>query len=355
MPRLRHFGTHLLISKFELTDALRYAQLLESQGYDMIQVGDHTLIPGAASPYPNAHTVLTAMGVLTKKIKLATAVTDPFRRHPVEIAHALATLDQLTNGRAMLGIGAGEMMNLAPFGIDWTKPFTRVKEAIQVIRMLWRATPSNPVTYEGNAFRLHDAYLQTRPSQKILPIYVGALSQRLRELTGEVGDGYIPIAVESPSSLRVHLQDVERGAQRAGRTLDDIDVAVTIYTDVSDNEESAYNNVRSAARAGLIQDRGILKMLTGIEIPREFAVQTMSATDGRVRRQLEELALTVPREAIEQVTAFGSVDRCAHRIEEYLESGATSIVICNVSDNPGKVFEAYAKEIMPMLRERFRD
>src|SRR5215467_13060021 len=113
MRRVRELGTHLITSRYRLDELIRYGMLLDNYGYDHIKVGDHTLIANQDAPYPNSQALLPAIGSRTKRVKLSTAVTDPYRRHPVEIAHWVATLDQLTGGRTVLGIGAGEVMNLA--------------------------------------------------------------------------------------------------------------------------------------------------------------------------------------------------------------------------------------------------
>lgn len=354
MRGLNEFGCHIVTSRYALSDVLKYGVLLDTLGFDHLKVGDHTLIPNSEAPYPNAHAILTALGMITKRIRLSTAVTDPFRRHPVEIAQWVATQDQLTKGRAAIGIGAGEMMNLAAFGIEYQKPFTRLKEAVEVMKLLWAATPSKPSNYDGEIFRLRNAYLQTRPVQKPHPpVYIGAVGRKTRELAGEMASGWVPMAMESPSTLKEHLTDVERGANRAGRRLKDIEVAVTVYTDVSNDTESAYRTVEGVARSMLVWEREILKKRAGIEIPEELSVQRMNGTDKSVSKRIEEFAATIPRKLVEEVTAFGTVDQCIEKYEQFLDAGATSIIVCNLGKNQNLVFRKYSKEIIPYLKRNY--
>jgi alkanesulfonate monooxygenase SsuD/methylene tetrahydromethanopterin reductase-like flavin-dependent oxidoreductase (luciferase family) len=331
---------------------MRYAELLDAQGYDHLKVGDHTLSSDPSTPYPNSQVVLAAVGARTKRAKLSTAVTDPFRRHPVEIAHWVATLDQFTGGRAMLGIGAGEEMNITPYGIEWEKPWTRLKEAVEVIKLLWAATPASPADYAGEIFSLKGAYLQTRPLQKPGPgIYIGAIGKRNRELAGQSADGWFPMATETPGTLSRKLLDVRNGASRSGRSLERFDVQVTIYTDISEDPDRAYRSVEGAAKGALVWERSMLKERTGLDVPEELSVQRIDVTDREVMKRMSEFMALIPRSLVEEVTATGTVDACISRLERLLGAGATSVTICNLGQDQEKVYERYSKEIFPYLRE----
>jgi alkanesulfonate monooxygenase SsuD/methylene tetrahydromethanopterin reductase-like flavin-dependent oxidoreductase (luciferase family) len=352
---IRELGCHLITSRYGTpAEVLTRAQVLDGLGYDHLKVGDHTLSADPSSPYPNSQVVLAGIGALTKRAMLSTAVTDPFRRHPVEIAHWVATLDQLTGGRAALGIGAGEEMNLSPFGIEYHRPWTRLKEAIEVVRRLWEATPLAPADYSGEFFSLRGAYLQTRPLRRPGPrVYVGAVGKRTRELTGETADGWLPMPTETPESLREKLRDVEVGAARAGRPLGELDVQALVYTALSDDPDAAYRRVEATAKGGLVMERSILKARAGMEVPEDLSVQRMDVTDEARRRRMAEFCAAIPRRVVEEVTVTGTVEGCVARLERYLDAGATSLIVCNLSEDQDRSFEAYAREVFPYLRERY--
>ena len=334
---------------------MRYAELLDGYGYDHLKVGDHTLSSDPSTPYPNSQVVLAAVGARTRSAKLSTAVTDPFRRHPVEIAQWVATLDQFTGGRAMLGIGAGEEMNITPYGIEWKKPLTRLREAVEVIKALWAATPATPADYTGEIFSLKGAYLQTRPLQKPHPpIYIGAIGKRNRELAGQTADGWFPMATETPETLSKKFLDVKNGASRAGRDMEGFDVQVTIYTDISDDADRAYRSVEGAAKGALVWERSMLKERTGLDVPEELSVQKIDVTDKQVMKRMSEFMALIPRSLVDEVTAAGTADECISRIEKLLGAGATSVTICNLGQDQEKVYEIYAKKIFPYLRENHR-
>jgi alkanesulfonate monooxygenase SsuD/methylene tetrahydromethanopterin reductase-like flavin-dependent oxidoreductase (luciferase family) len=228
MVRLNEFGCHLVTSNYTLSEFFRYATLVDSLGFDHLRIGDHTLIPNPTAQYPNASTLLGALGVLTRNVRLSTAVTDPFRRHPVEIAQSIATLDRITNGRTALGIGAGEAMNLAPYGIEYKKPLQRLKRPSRSLNCCGARRLKSPANYIGEIFSLKNAYLQIRPVQTPYPpVYIGAAGPKTRELAGAIAEGWVPVAVESPSTLAKHMLDIERGARMNNRSLENFDVAVT--------------------------------------------------------------------------------------------------------------------------------
>ena len=345
-------GAHILTSRYEPAEIMRYAELLDGYGYDHLKVGDHTLSSDSRTPYPNSQVVLAAVGARTKRAKLSTAVTDPFRRHPVEIAHWVATLDQFTGGRAMLGIGAGEEMNMTPYGIEWQRPLTRLKEAVEVIRLLWAATPATPADYTGEIFSLKGAYLQTRPLQSPGPrIYIGAIGKRNRELAGQAADGWFPMATETPETLSRKLTDVRTGAARSGRDMEAFDVQVTIYTDVSEDADAAYRSVEGAAKGALVWERSMLKERTGLDVPEELSVQKIDVTDREIMKRMSDFMALIPRSLVEEVTATGTAEACTSRIEKLLRAGATSVTICNLGRDQERVYETYAKKIFPYLRE----
>jgi len=316
-------------------------------------VGDHTLIPNTAASYPNATTVLSFFGSITNRVKLSTAVTDPLRRHPVEIAQATVTLDRLTHGRAILGIGAGEMMNLEPFGLEYSRPFTRLAEAIDVIKLLWKSSPSAPVDYEGEIFRLRRAYLQIKSfSAKPPPIYIGAVGKKTRELVGLKAEGWMPV-IESTSSLRLHTEDVKRGLDQARRKIEDVDVTVTYYSEVNDDKEAAYKTVEPVARTQLIQERSVLQHVSGISVPQNLSVQRILANDPEIAKELQTLASSIPAKAVEEVTIIGTADDCIKRIEGYLDAGATSFLLVNLSKDQDYTFKQYSEKVIPYLRENY--
>ena len=175
------------------TEAVQLGLYCEKVGFDSLWAVDHLIDNGGMKPEP--WTTMSAIGAQTRKISFATGVTDAQRSHPARTAHSVATLAEITEGRASLGIGAGEAMNLVPFGLPFDKASVRAQrlaEAIQVIRLLWSSTQSEAgFSFRERHFQLQNAWLDT-PTKYSPKIYVGALGGSYGlKVAGEFGDGWI--------------------------------------------------------------------------------------------------------------------------------------------------------------------
>lgn len=172
------------------------------------------------SPSPHRHldalAVAAAAAVQTKNAALATCVVDTVRRHPVMLAQTALTVDHLSQGRFILGLGSGETENTVPYGFDFSKPVGRFEEAVKIIRMLWDS--EGPVDYDGQFFRLQHARLDTECYQgKPPPIWVGCSGPRMLRITGQYADGWWPAGAWTPEDYADKLGKVRDAAEQAGR------------------------------------------------------------------------------------------------------------------------------------------
>src|SRR5205085_11575628 len=118
-------------------------------------------------------------------------------RHPAMLAQTALTIDHLSNGRFILGLGCGEAENIVPYGMDFTKPVGRFEEAVKVIRLLWES--QGPVDFSGEFFHLHHARMDTELYEGRMPrIWMGACGPRMMEIAGRYADGWWPAAGFSP-------------------------------------------------------------------------------------------------------------------------------------------------------------
>lgn len=172
------------------------------------------------SPSPHRHldgmAVAAAAAVLTKNVPLATSVVDTVRRHPSLLAQSALTIDHLSRGRFILGLGSGETENTVPYGFDFSTPVSRFEEALRVIRLLWDG--DGPVDFEGRFYRLHHARLDTEPYEgRHPPIWIGGSGPRTLDIVGRYADGWWPTGAWSPEDYAEKLSAVRRSAERAGR------------------------------------------------------------------------------------------------------------------------------------------
>jgi len=219
------FGTSLSLKKFE-SHGIRDALEAEREGFDIVTVADHVFVPYEAL------SALTAIAVKTKKIKLGPFVIDPNRRSPPMLAHVTATLDKISGGRFVLGVGRG-VWNEASFGdigFPLKKLTSRSREVIIVLKKFWM---EDKVNYSGSFFNYKDAFISAKPIQKPHPpIWVAAFGPRMLKIAGELGSGFITQNI-TPELYERELKKVKEGARRSGKNPDKIIVVVFINGDVA--------------------------------------------------------------------------------------------------------------------------
>ena len=225
---------------------------------------------------PEPWTTISAIGVQTKRITFSTAVTDAQRSHPARTAHSVATLSEITGGRVSLGIGAGEAMNLVPFGLPFDKASVRAQrlaEAIQVIRLLWSSTRSKPVSFQGTHFQLKNAWLDT-PTKYSPKIFVGALGGSYGlKVAGEFGDGWIPW-VNSVETFSKRLAIVKS----ARKSSDPLEVVAWVFLSHAEGGPELKEAI-SYAKKALLAEVHTLESV-GYKMPKELVpYQQMLVTD----------------------------------------------------------------------------
>ena len=314
------FGAYTLLTE-GIPERVKHAILLEKSGFDSVWVGDHLIEMYSDIKAYDAWCTLTAIALNTERIKLGTCVTDPHRKYPAVLVQSVNTVDQISGGRVILGIGGGEAMNLDPFGIKWDRPIARLEEAIQIMKQLWTSPRTN---LRGQFYDLRDARVQVEPAQKPHPpIYLAAGSPRSRRLVGRIADGWIGIAM-TPELYRRDISDIQAGAIESARDPRSVDVACAVHMAVCNDSETARNAVVDSARALLLSFPNQLERL-GYACTKEFdwlKLLVKEDTEGRMKKHLAE----VPVDAAEQIAIFGTPDHCIEKIEAFAKAGVTHFI-----------------------------
>lgn len=194
------------------------------------------------SPSPHRHldgmAVAAAAAVLTTRTPIVTTVVDTVRRHPAMLAQTAVTIDHLSKGRFVLGLGSGELENTVPYGFVFAKPVSRFEEAIKVIKLLWES--DGPVDFDGQFYHLDHARLDTELyNGKCPPIWIGCAGPRMLDLTGRYADGWWPNGAYTPEDYATKLGVVREAAERAGRDPLAIVPGVTQICLIGDDDEIA--------------------------------------------------------------------------------------------------------------------
>jgi len=209
----------------------------EALGFESIWTVEHVVIPQPHMPYPGSKDgqmpggddvpipdpliPLAYAAAITSRLKLSTGVIILPQRHPLYLAKQLATLDLLSNGRMMVGIGSGWMKEeFDSLQIPFNARGARTDESIQAMRALWK----EPVaSFHGKHFHFHDVKSYPKPVQKEgIPIHVGGHSLAAARRAGRYGDGFFP-TLTSPDKLSELFAVVREEAKKAGRNPDEIE------------------------------------------------------------------------------------------------------------------------------------
>jgi 5,10-methylenetetrahydromethanopterin reductase len=204
------------------------ARLAESLEFDQIWVSNDLF-------FRSAPVLLAAAAAATREISLGTSILNPYSIHPAEIAMIAATLQELSSGRFLLGLGAGADHFLGWAGITRDAPLARTREAVIAIRALCSGVSPADVPGSGPGWH-RDARL--RIPAATTPIYLGAMSPRMLALIGEIADGGLPL-LYPPESFSDTMTHIAAGLTRSGRQPDDVDVAACIWVSVDDDEARA--------------------------------------------------------------------------------------------------------------------
>ncbi len=215
-------------SDITMDELVEYAQLAEELGYDSIWVPE---MWGR-----DAFSLIGHLAANTSKIKLATGIISVFSRTPGVIAQTAATLDEISGGRIMLGLGtSGPIVIENWHGIKYEKPLQRTKEYVEIIKS---ALNFERVNYEGEIFKLKNFKLQFKPIRSDIPILIAAIGPKNTYLAGEVADGWIPflIPIQGLGDAGQHLSE---GAKSAGRDISEINICPYIASAISSDEKSS--------------------------------------------------------------------------------------------------------------------
>ncbi len=163
--------------------------------------------------------ILTLAARRHRRAWIGTSVTDPIRRHPMSLAQTFVTLDHISKGRAILGLGNGLRENTEPYGLPFAQRIARFEEALTIIRLLWESG-GKPTAYAGRFWQLQDAVFDLPLYRGTAPrLFIGAHFPRMLKLTGRFADGWLPGEKISGAEYARRLQIIRDAAATAGRSM----------------------------------------------------------------------------------------------------------------------------------------
>lgn len=219
------FGIEFLPNE-PIEKIVKLVKLAEDVGFEYAWVTDHY-------DNKNVYVTLAMIAAETESIKIGPGVTNPYVRNPAITASVIATIDELSNGRATLGMGPGDKAAFDALGIEWTKPVSTIKSSIETIETLLKGEKTkNGAILKG-----------VKPVQENIPIYMGAQGPMMLKTAGKISDGAL-INASNPKDFEVAVPLIKEGSELAGKKLEDVDIVA--YTCCSIDEDA--NEAMKAAR-----------------------------------------------------------------------------------------------------------
>jgi phthiodiolone/phenolphthiodiolone dimycocerosates ketoreductase len=273
------------------------------------------------------------------------------------LAQAALTADHLSSGRAILGLGSGERMNITPYGMSFDKPVGVLEEAIKVMRLLWSTT--KPVDFHGKFFNLENAVLGLEPYEGVPPqVWVAAHGPRMLRITGRLADGWLPTNIK-PEAYAEKLTAIRESAEGAGRDPDAITPSMLAYVLCAPDEETLER----------LCDEPMTRMLfAAVDLPAEtyerygstspFAGGTgfhsfMPTTV--TREEAERVVSHIPGGIVREHTLCGTPEMIAEQIRGYQQAGLRDVVLWNITPFADASLSVYSframREIRALLEE----
>lgn len=277
------------------------------------------------------------LGYLASRIgpmRIGVGVTEPIRRHPLLIAQAMMTLSHLTKHAPILGIGAGERMNIDPYGLDPSEPVGRLEEALQIIRLC--LSHHGPITFSGKHYRLDRATMDLKPASGRVPqIWIAGHGPRMLRLTGRYGDGWYPAMVASPEEYAAKLKTVRAAAADAGRDPASITPALHRFIVVgrTEAEARAMLDTRAIRLFALLAPADVWRRAgTAHPFGDHFDPLVDFVPDRYPRRTIEEAIAAVPPGVItDGPLLWGTPQQIAAKLRAFTDAGMRHVVLAPAS------------------------
>jgi len=338
----------LLLGDAPVAQLVARARLAEANGYGAVWVADERF-------YREVYSCLGQIATHTTKILLGPCVTDPYARHPALTAMAIATLDEISGGRAILGIGAG-ISGFAELGIDRKKPARAIREAIELIRALLRG---ETVDFDGEVVAFHHGRLSFSPLRPAIPLYVASNGPLGQRVAAEIADGIIMEACASAAEVRAFRTAVESTARRADRDPRAIRIIARLNTCIAADGRAAREAVRPAVArylgAGRLRSRTAAAQ--GLTLPAEAVAQVAGAAYAAGVTSYLPLVPLVTDRHVDAFTLAGTVDEVAEHAIVLREAGVDSIIARPVAPEAGMIEETILKlgaEVWPRVQAATR-
>ncbi len=307
------------------------SSIAEDFGFDSVWITDHY-------NNRNAYSILSILSIKTMKVSLGVGVANPYTIHPAVIASAMATINEMSGGRAILGIAAGDKMTLQRLGIGWDKPLTRVKEAVEIIRGL---ISGNIVNYSGKTFEVKNAKLDYGIEK--FPIYIGAQGPKMLNLASEIGDGVLINAS--------HPLDFKEAFKCFGELKKGFDVVAYTSMSIDKDREKAREEAKIVVSFIVSGSPDVVLERYGLKEEAEKVRKALN--DAFSGGSWADVKKAVSDEMIDAFSISGTPEEVVERIEELKKVGVTHVVAGSpIGVDKAKAIKLLGKKVIPVFKDK---
>jgi 5,10-methylenetetrahydromethanopterin reductase len=318
----------------DLRDGLDYVKYAEQRGFEAVWQAESRLVRDAIVP-------MAAYAAVTEKILVGSGVINNWTRNIGLLAATFLTLDDLAPDRIICGLGAWWDPLASNVGISRRKPLTAMRETVEILRRLLNL---EAVTFEGEFVQVNGIELDIvhgRREPRNVPIMIGATGPKMMALTGEIADGVVLNYCVPPEYNDHALDQLAKGAKKAGRTIDDIDRPQLVVCSVDHNPEVAIDTTRELLTQYLAQQPHIAKA-SGVSQDVVEEIQSILGWPA-THEQIQSAKHLVPDELIHRITASGTPEEAKSKVEEYRQHGCTSPILYPVGGDVKLLIDTFAQ------------
>jgi 5,10-methylenetetrahydromethanopterin reductase len=332
-----------MLPDYPLTDSIEMIKVADELGYYACYSVDETW-------HKDMWLLFAAAADKTHNIRFGPDVTHVFLREPTLICQQLATLDELSGGRAEAVVSTGNFSLMEQYHVDWAhrRPLSRLREAMHVMRTF---LDDGKIDFEGDFFHYTGLFTAARPVQERIPLKMGAMKgPRSFEAAGEIADGMHHALSYSPEAYDYAIDHVKIGAERAGRNWQDLDLGAWIVSVVS--EDSA-----AAKRAARILVAFYIPAMPPEQLARHGIDQAelQPMFDAFAVGDVAKAINMFSPEMAEKLSVAGTPEECAEQIKRDIEPSGINHIILALADAPlVELFSGQSVEGVPPITEQLR-
>ncbi|HWL64730.1 MAG TPA: LLM class F420-dependent oxidoreductase [Actinomycetota bacterium] len=283
-------------------------------------------------------TPLAWVAAKTENINVGTAIMQMPARQPTAAAMAAATLDQLTGGRMLIGIGAsGPQVSEGWYGVPYGKPLKRTREYVHIIREVLKR--EGPFEFHGEYYDIpvkggtglgKPLKLITKPLRSDIPIYLAAIGPKNVALAAEIAEGWLPVFY-SPYRTEIHQESLENGFAKSGKNPDAFDIAASCVVIMGDDIDGCRSLVKPhlALYIGGMGARG-KNFYNDLACRMGYEAAAKEIQDLYLDGKKDEATAAVPDEFVDEVTLCGPKERIIERLEAWKSSNVTTLVVSTI-------------------------